>query len=99
MPMTGERILYFLKWIKVFSGWQHDGKVLVSLLIIVFVHLGEICGRNIDFSACCDRKSEDYRGHLFSRMEDGLKCLKAGSKLSNFINLHLQTFGMCRERQ
>ena len=82
-----------------FSGWQHDGKVLVSLLIIVLVNLVEICGHNFDFSACCDHKGEDYRKHLFSRMEDGLKCLKAGSKLSNFINLYLQTFGMCKERQ
>jgi len=59
--MTGEIFLYFLWWVMLFSGWEHDEKVLVSLLIIVLVHLGEICGRNIDFSACCDRKSEDYR--------------------------------------
>ena len=82
-----------------FSGWEHDEKVFLSLVIIVLVHLNAIGGRNNECSVCCDRKCEDCRGQLFSRMEDGLKCLKAGSKLSNFINLYLQTFGMCRERQ
>ncbi len=97
--MTGERISYILWWIKVFSEWQHDGTVFFPLVDIVLVHLNAIGGRNIGFSACCDRKSEDCRVHLIWWVEDGLICLRTCPKLSNFINLHSQTVDMCTERQ
>ena len=54
MSMTGERFSYFLWWVMLFSGWEHDEKVFLPLVFIVLVHLDVICGRNIGFSTCCN---------------------------------------------